>query len=122
MDERGSIPQHSQRAHSNAGGDMGTVRDTLKAIDGICWEPTTEWRAEIIDLLEKAITQLSAMERDRERIGAEDSANPHLLTAGKDSEGHFIYPFLDCDELCSDEPGGKALIGLILQHGEEDDG
>ena len=45
-------------------------------------------------------------------LGAEDDVNSHLVTAGKDADGAFVYPFLDCDELCADEPAGKFLLTL----------
>lgn len=64
--------------------------------------------------LREALFNLQRSMSEDVKIATEDSVNPHLLTAGRDSKGAFIYPFLDCDELCADKPAGKALIGLII--------
>lgn len=64
---------------------------------------------------EKMTTIDNAVEKG-ERIGTDDAVNPHLLTAGRDSTGAFIYPFIDCDELCADQPAGQALVGFILHN------
>ena len=47
---------------------------------------------------------------EQSALGTEDEVNPHLITAGKDRDGCFIYPFLDCDELTADAPAGKFLL------------
>ena len=45
-------------------------------------------------------------------LGTEDSDNPHLITAGRDNEGAFIYPFLG-EELYADEPVGKLVLAMF---------
>ena len=61
-------------------------------------------REPIESLREEADSEPVAM------LGTEDSSNPHLITAGKDAVGAFIYPFLGCDELCADQPAGEFML------------
>ena len=48
--------------------------------------------------------------KEARKLKTEDNVNTELITAGFDSEGHFIYPFLDCDDLDADMPAGKWLL------------
>lgn len=83
------------------------------------WMLTTERLTQVIEVaVSDALfdaTRTPQPAGDVEALGTEDEANPHLITAGRDRNGAFLYPFLDCDELCADQPAGRAVLGHILQ-------
>ncbi len=47
-------------------------------------------------------------------LGTDDECNPHLITAGCDDRGMWIYPFLD-NEIYADDQQGRVILAMVAE-------